>query len=198
MSCLSFLHHVGAQCGSSTILSSGWCFLKGIFAFLKAVPLHQYLNLVAFSQYNCCEVVVLKSTICLLVLLLDCEMQLGYLPLAPHALQYLHQDQTKMIWKISPLLPPQESHFFYQDHISNSLSLLVLSSIKTTSCIRPDTCECAIFKGLFVCLPLSLENVALICCPSMHGSLINKNMGQRILRRFMSITTFLKYNNTFT
>ena len=71
-------------------------------------------------------------------------------------------------------------------HILKSFPPLVLPFIHKTSRMRPNTSECVITNGLFVCLPLSLENVGLSCCLSMHISQIGKDVGQGILLTFMS------------
>lgn len=96
---LPFLYNVGIICCSSNILQTPSTHLWGIFVPLKATPLHQHLNFMAFGQYNCLEAVVLKSTTCLLVLLLVLNMQQIHVPLAP-------QDQAKVIWKFWPSQQP--------------------------------------------------------------------------------------------
>ena len=62
---------------------------------------------------------VLKNTVCLLVLLLVLELQLSYLPLTPHALQYFHHNQTKVIMKICSPQPSWEPHFSHWNIFPN-------------------------------------------------------------------------------
>ena len=84
MANLSFLHHVRTICDFSSFFKFNTP-LRGIFATLKVASLHQHPNLLAFLHKNCCGIEVLKNTLCLQVLLLLLELQLGNVLLPPHA-----------------------------------------------------------------------------------------------------------------
>lgn len=137
-------------CGSSIILQVVDAPLWNIFALLNVARLHKYLDLVTFLHYNCLETNMLMNIFYLPVILLCLYLQLGYLLLAHHALQYLHLNNQRWFGRfvhhihnrrfISPTwthlqIIPNTRTILHEYNISHEATHVQMHNLQKLSCL---------------------------------------------------------------